>query len=117
MTGLAKARAFEQEIIDSSLTGPLSSEKIGRFINYTVSADDHREYKWTWCGRYAVPFGLMVSLELNRLTGGDGLTGEFIGYSSSIDHATVMVDDIGMGRTAIATNRHWVGYAAVGYGL
>jgi MEMO1 family protein len=27
----------------------------------------------------------------------------------------IPVDDIRMGRTAIATNCHWVGYAALGY--
>jgi len=34
-------------------------------------------------------------------------------YSTSIASEHIPVDDIRMGRTAIATDCHWVGYAAI----
>jgi hypothetical protein len=43
------------------------------------------------------------------------LNGEIVGYSTSITAAHIPVDDIRMGRTAIATDSHWVGYAAIGF--
>lgn len=36
-------------------------------------------------------------------------------YATSIDHLRLPVEDLGMGKTANATLRHWVGYAAVGF--
>ncbi len=113
--GTSDAVNYEHEIIRNCLAGELSLTKIKKFTEYTVQKEDHREYKWTWCGRYSVPLGLMTSLSLTKLTGEVPLQGEFIGYSNSIDHAPIKVDDLGMGTTAPAYNRHWVGYASVGY--
>jgi hypothetical protein len=36
-------------------------------------------------------------------------------YQSSIDHDLIEVEDIGMGTTAIATQKHWVAYASLRY--
>jgi MEMO1 family protein len=38
-----------------------------------------------------------------------------LGYETSISHKELPVNDLRMGKTAIATLKHWVGYAAVGY--
>lgn len=113
--GLIKARDHEMEIVNNSLVGEVSSEKIQKFISYTVHESDYKEYKWTWCGRYSVPFGLLVASELNEIAEGDVLNGNFVGYANSIDHKVLKLDDIRMGTTAPANNRHWVGYAAVTY--
>lgn len=37
------------------------------------------------------------------------------GYATSIDHPLLPVEDLGMGVTAPANQKHWVGYVAVGY--
>lgn len=114
-SGYKKAVAHEHGIIDSCLVGDMGLEKIQLFINNTVQPNNYKEYKWTWCGRYSVPLGLMTSLDLQGEVGGYPLKGEYIGYSTSIDHKPLPVDDLRMGKTAIATIRHWVGYASVGY--
>jgi MEMO1 family protein len=110
--GNMKAEEYESEIINNCLKGKLLPEKIRLFSTYTLNPDNFREYKWTWCGRYSVPVALFASYYLNTSR---QLTGELIGYSTSITSAHIPVDDIRMGRTAIATNCHWVGYAALGY--
>jgi len=112
--GYIMAMRHEQEILDSCLKGPISTEKIQRFFTYTVSPDDFREYIWTWCGRYSVPFGLLVAWNLGR-SAGNMPEGRIIGYATSIDHLRLPVEDLGMGTTANASLRHWVGYAAVGF--
>jgi AmmeMemoRadiSam system protein B len=110
--GNIKAREREIEIINNCFKGDIIPEKIRLFSNYTLNPENFREYKWTWCGRYSVPVALYASYYLNK---NKTLTGELIGYSTSITSAHIPVDDIRMGRTAIATSCHWVGYAALGY--
>lgn len=113
--GYKKAIDLELEIFNSTLNVTLSENKIHNFFSYTVNPENHREYKWTWCGRYSLPFALLTAVELNRLTGGADLIGLPIGYATSIDHEPLPVSDLGMGQTAPANIRHWVGYAAVVY--
>jgi AmmeMemoRadiSam system protein B len=110
--GNLKALAREKEIIDSCLAGRIEPVNFKLFSAYTLKPENYKEYKWTWCGRYCVPVALYTSYYLN---GSKPLTGEFIGYSTSMTSEHIQVDDIRMGHTAIATACHWVGYAALGY--
>ncbi|MCX6320883.1 MAG: AmmeMemoRadiSam system protein B [Bacteroidia bacterium] len=110
--GNIKACEYESEIVENCLKGNITPEKIRLFSKYTLNPDNYREYKWTWCGRYCVPVALYTAYYLN---GSKQLSGELIGYSTSITSSHIPVDDIRMGRTAIATVCHWVGYAALGY--
>lgn len=111
-TGNSKARDREHEIIKSCFEGAISASKIKLFNDFTIKSDNFREYKWTWCGRYCVPVALYTALYLNESS---ELTGKLFGYSTSITSKHISVDDLIMGTTAIATNCHWVGYAAIGY--
>lgn len=113
--GYVRAIAKEHFILDSCLAGRVNRDKILKFAGITVKPEDYREYQWTWCGRYSVPFGLTMALDLQQLTEGKPLDGRQIGYSTSIDHKPLRVDDLRMGITAKAGIRHWVGYASVGY--
>lgn len=113
--GLANARKHEMEIIANCLVGDITSDKIKKFIHYTVKEENYKEYKWTWCGRYSVPFGLATAHHLSQNLEEGAINGELIGYSTSIDQEKLKVDDLHMGTTAPANNNHWVGYAAVGY--
>ena len=113
--GNKKAVEREMEIISTSLTGPISENKIKRFVNYTVQESDYHEYKWTWCGRYSIPLGLMTANKINIRINNKAIEGNLIDYASSIDHEHYTVEDIGMGTTAPANEHHWVGYAGIGY--
>jgi MEMO1 family protein len=111
-SGNIKARIRESEIIENCLVGPIDPFKIRSFSDYTINKDNFREYKWTWCGRYCVPVALYASYYLSNP---ESISGILTGYSTSITSEHIPVDDILMGRTAIATDCHWVGYAALGY--
>ena len=113
-SGYKKAIKYEHEIIDNCLTGNLNVEKIKKFINYTVDKVDYKKYKWSWCGRYSVPLGLLTSYYLQNSLN-KNLYGKYIGYTTSIDHKHIKVDDLKMGVTAPANIHHWVGYAAIAY--
>ena len=113
--GYAKALAHERQILDDCFEGDLRPDKVERFTRYTLADHDHREYKWTWCGRYSVPLGLLTAWHLQQLCAARPLVGTVLGYATSLEEQRIRVDDLdGMGVTAAATLRHWVGYAAVG---
>jgi len=112
--GYVMAMAHEDEIMDT-LSGKLNPRKVKAFCNFTVDKNDFKKYKWTWCGRYSVPLGLLTAYDLNDLAGNEPLTGSKIGYANSIDHPTLKVKDLRMGLTAPANMHHWVGYAVIGY--
>jgi MEMO1 family protein len=113
--GYKKATDRDREIIATCFTGELTNEKANNFMQYTVQENDYREYKWTWCGRYSVPLGLKVVGNLQQLTGSEPLEGLPLAYETSISHKELPVNDLRIGKTAIAKVHHWVGYAAVGY--
>ncbi|MBE0679466.1 MAG: AmmeMemoRadiSam system protein B [Bacteroidales bacterium] len=112
--GYMQGVAYEENIMNTMLTGRLSPEKIKAFSQCTVQDSDYHEYKWTWCGRYAVPLGLLTAYRIAEMEGAP-LTGIASGYSTSIANSPIPVYDLGMGITAPAKLTHWVGYAAVGY--
>jgi predicted class III extradiol MEMO1 family dioxygenase len=113
--GTEKAVNHDKRLINNYLTGELSMDKVKKFTKETVQESDYKEYKWVWCGRYSVPFGLAFANKLNVLQNDVSLTGKFLDYASSIDHKLIQVEDLGMGTTAIATQKHWVAYASIKY--
>ncbi len=113
--GYQMAVQHEHGIIDTCLNGPLDPAKIRQFSRYTVKDDNYKDYKWTWCGRYSVPMGLLTAYHLQQDLEAPPLEGVSPGYFNSIDHAAIPVKDLGMGTTAPARLHHWVGYAGEGY--
>lgn len=112
--GYNKAKQFEYEIINNCLLGGLSIEKIKKFNDYTVQENDYKEYKWTWCGRYSVPFGLLTTLYLQELYHFN-LKDRFIAYSTSIENSPLDTSGLNLGFTAPANIHHWVGYTSIAY--
>lgn len=113
--GNAKAHQKDQKIIEETLKGKVSEEKIQQFNRFTVEEADYKKYKWTWCGRYSVPFGLLFANKLNNYLGHKDLTGQFIDYRSSLRDRHIEVEDLGMGTTAPSKPTHWVAYLGMGY--
>ncbi len=109
-----KTKAHEREIMQT-ISDTISPEKIHRFCDMTVEKNDYHKYKWTWCGRYSVPMGLLTANKLSELLYHKPLTGQIIGYSTSIERKPIPVSDLRMGVTAPANEHHWVGYAAIKY--
>ena len=113
-TSYTNAKGHEMEILHT-LSGYISEGMIHKFCDMTVEQSDYHKYKWTWCGRYDVPMGLLTINKLNEMLYNEPLHGQVIGYSTSIEHAPIPVKDLGMGTTAPANDHHWVGYAAIKY--
>lgn len=113
--GYNLAVGHELEIIDSCLICKIDPDKLRKFTSYTISEKDHKIYKWPWCGRYSVPFGLLTAYYLGKLHEFNIPCGLCICYATSIDHPVLSVADLRMGTTAPSNLHHWVGYVAIGY--
>ncbi len=115
LEGYGKGIAQDRHVIRSSLEGTLSRERIGVFRDMVESGDFQQPYKITWCGVYSIPFGLSV---LDRLAAREGRAapeGFMLVYGTSLAPPKLPLVHTGLGVTAIATQRHWVGYTAIGY--
>ncbi len=113
-TSYTNAKGHELEVMHA-ISGYISEGMIHKFCDMTVEHNDYHKYKWTWCGRYDVPLGLLTINKLNEMLYREPLHGQVIGYSTSIEHAPIPVNDLHMGVTAPANDHHWVGYAAIKY--
>ncbi len=113
--GYRAATNYDMKIISECLIDQLEPQRIKRFVEYTVKSEDYKEYAWTWCGRYSVPFGTLTAYYLQKKLNQRPLNGSMLRYSTSIASEPIAVSDLGMGVTAPANIHHWVGYVAIGY--
>jgi MEMO1 family protein len=113
-TGYKKAIEKEHNIMHECLE-TIDTLTAKKFFGYTVQDTNWREYKWTWCGRYSVPFAMLTAYKLQQISGETPVKKLFYDYSNSIEHPPLNVDDLNMGATAPASLHHWVGYCAAGY--
>jgi MEMO1 family protein len=113
--GYEKGVAQDRNVIESSLAGTLSRDRIGVFRNMVENNDFQQPYKITWCGVYSIPFGLSVLDRLVEREGGNAPEGFMLVYGTSLEPHKLPLAHTGLGVTAVATLRHWVGYTAIGY--
>lgn len=115
--GTEKARQKDLNLIAAYLTGPITSSRVKQFTEQLVEPNDYKAYRWTWCGRYSTPFGLLLADKLHYFMreNKEPLIGTMIDYRSSFHNPHIEVLDIGMGHTAPANQTHWVGFTGIGY--
>ncbi len=113
--GYVKGVEQDRDVIESSLVGTLGAERIATFSDKVENCEFQQPYKITWCGVYSIPFGLGVLGRLCELSHRPAPDGFMLVYGTSINPAKLPLERTGLGVTAIATLRHWVGYTAVGY--
>lgn len=113
--GYLQADEFEHKLMRECLEEKMDKEKIKKFTQYTVKQEDFREYQWTWCGRYSVPFGLLTAIQWQKALSSSPIKGTLLGYGNSLNTTHVPVEDLGLGVTAPFSIRHWVAYAVIGY--
>jgi AmmeMemoRadiSam system protein B len=113
--GYQEALEREMELIHDHLIGPIQPVKLRKLLYLLVNDEDVYQYQIPWCGRFSVPFGLTFLFHLTKDLKRDPLEGHYLRYGTSVDPGKLDLPDIGLGLTAPANLRHWVGYVAVGY--
>jgi len=106
-----KVVARDHSLLTGPMRGALTDAGIKSLYETFVDPAHPDTYRWTWCGRFSVPLGLLT---LERLARGTGVaTGHPVAYSTSIAGPELPLRDLGMQPTAPSNFYHFVGYPGV----
>ncbi len=110
-----KAANRDRALLLGPLSGTVSRNKIRDLFAAFVDPDHPDEYRLTWCGRFAIPLGLLLLDRTARELGLEAPEGRAIAYATSVGSPELPVREIGMGETAPSNLYHFVGYPAAAY--
>ena len=111
--GIAQDRRIAGELVEGTLT----DEKIRR-LTREVWGNTYLESGNTyWCGKYDIPFGLLVIRKAVCMVTGRGLKGELLRYSDTYSDGVLPLRQAGFGITAPYSLKHWVGAFSAGFRL
>jgi len=112
--GYDRAVARDRALIADHLTGEISAKDLEAFYR-KVNAEDFRQARISWCGRFSIPFGLATLDYLVRDLGRAPARGDLLRYGTTLDPGQSDPGVKGLGVTAGANLHHWVGFASIGY--
>lgn len=108
-----QAVAKDHALLAGPLRGALTVANIRALFETFVDPDHPDDYRWTWCGRFSVPLGLLTLERLAR--GAGGATGHPVAYGTSVGWPELGLRDIGMAPTSPSNLYHFVGYPGVAF--
>lgn len=111
----AKATSRDKELLTGPIAGPASVEKIKKLYGTFVDPADPDTYRVSWCGRFSLPFGMLVLRQTANRLGLGAPVGMPIVYATSVGAPELRVRDVGLGETAPANLYHFVGYPAAAW--
>ncbi len=112
-----EAVARDRDLLKGPLAGPVTAAKARAFFTAVVNPQNPDEYRMPWCGRFSIPFGLLLLGETARELGSPVPTGQPIAFGTSISFPQLPVRSQGLGLTAEANLYHFVSYPGVAYTL
>jgi len=101
----------------AGLAGPLSPERARAFYDACVDPADPARYRLTWCGRFAIPLGMLLLHDTAAALGVGAPVGTAISYATSVGQPELPLREVGLGETAPANLYHFVGYPAAAFTL
>ena len=111
--GIEQDRCFAQ----AAFSGPLREEKLFDLTKELWGAT-YKDYRNTyWCGKYDIPFGLLVISKTMQKTMGLGLKGQVFRYADTYSDGVIPLKKAGLGITAPFSLKHWVGFFSAGFYL
>jgi MEMO1 family protein len=113
--GYQKAVAFDQHLVTSYLAGPVQGTRLEALFGELVDPSDPGKYKVTWCGRFAVPFGITVAGMLTQALEHRALVGYPLRDGTSLAFPWLPLEAMKLGLTGDANLHHFVTYQAVGF--
>ena len=108
-----KATAKDRALLGGPLRGEVTRAKVRELYATFVDPDAPDQYRLTWCGRFAAPFGMLL---LERVCRGSGAPmAHPVAYATSVGSPQLPVRDLGLGATAPSNLYHFVGYPAAAF--
>ncbi len=115
VTGYTRGTDRDLNLSKDYLEGNIQTERIKSFFHSLVNEDKVEEYLITWCGRFSVPFSILVynktCAQMDRNPG----RGKFLRYGTSVGEGIPEPLSSPAEVTAPANLHHWVGYIALGF--
>jgi AmmeMemoRadiSam system protein B len=108
-----QAVAKDHGLMTGPLQGALTTDKVRTLYETFVDPDHPDDYRWTWCGRFSVPLGLLTLERLSRGSGGS--VGHPVAYGTSVGWPELGLRDLGMVPSAPSNLYHFVGYPGVAF--
>lgn len=109
-----KATQLDRTLMSKLMSERVTGKKIKKLFHSFVDPKDVDRYRWTWCGRFSIPFGLTLMRELLR-DKGKKLEGHSMFYETSLSLPHLQLESPGLGVTAPAHLHHFVGYPGLLY--
>jgi AmmeMemoRadiSam system protein B len=109
--------AQDERFAQAAFSGPLNSKKIQNLTQALWGATFLDYGNTYWCGKYDIPFGLLVISKTMQKAVGRGLNGKVFRYSDSYSEGVIPLNKAGFGITAPFSLKHWVGYLSAGFYL
>ena len=113
MDAYARAVDKDHQLFAGPLHGPVTTDHARALFATFVDPDHPDDYRWTWCGRFSVPLGLLTLARAARASG--GATAWPIAYATSVGWPELGLRDIGMTPSSPCNLYHWVGYPGVAF--
>lgn len=105
----------DRRIAGELVEGTLSDEKIRKLTRELWGAT-YKDYRNTsWCGKYDIPFGLLVIRKTVQSMSGRELEGTLFGYADTYSDGVIPLRKAGLGITAPFSLKHWVGFFSAGF--
>jgi len=113
----AYLQAMEQDrrILTGPLSGPVSGASARAFFETVADPARPDTYRMPWCGRFSIPFGLLLMESVSKALGTPAPAGRPVAFGASVDAPELPVKALGMGATAPANLYHFVSYPGVAY--
>jgi MEMO1 family protein len=110
-----KAVARDRALLTGPIAGPLTVEKVRTLYGQFVDPANPDTYRLSWCGRFSIPFGMLLLRRTSEALGLPVPNGMPIAYATSVGVPELRVRDAGLGATAPANLYHFVGYPAAAW--
>jgi len=110
------ALAYDHTILDELTSGPLNGKRIAILSQELWGADYQSRGKVLWCGKYSIPFGLHLLLELSRCIDANRvITPRLLGYGDTFSQGVLPFQGSDLGITAPFSLEHWVSFFSVAF--
>ncbi|HWQ07595.1 MAG TPA: AmmeMemoRadiSam system protein B, partial [Holophaga sp.] len=109
------AMDHDRRVLRELLAGKVTPAMAQEFYETMVDPDHPDTYRKTWCGRFSIPFGLLLLEAASRELEQAPLRGLPVAFGASVDVPELPVRNIGLGPTCPISLYHFVTFPAAAF--
>lgn len=109
------AMEHDRRVLRELLAGKVTPAMAQAFYETMVDPDHPDTYRKTWCGRFSIPFGLLLLEAASRELGLAPLRGLPVAFGASVDVPELPVRRIGLGPTCPISLYHFVTFPSAAF--